>query len=157
DFIVLAAYMIFWFVREQGFSVWEAFLITLPAMALVGFLLQVAFINRALKTNDLLVPLLVTFGIAIIIQDGLREYFTTNSRSFALDLGSLPTRSVPIFGIQVGELSILVFLAAIAVLAVLSYIFYRTRLGRLLRATSDSAETIQLMGVNPRWIYAIAM
>ena len=47
--------------------------------------------------------------------------------------------------------------AAILVIVLLNQLFYRTALGRAFRATSDDAETAQLMGIDNDRIYAIAM
>jgi branched-chain amino acid transport system permease protein len=52
---------------------------------------------------------------------------------------------------------LLTLLSAIAVIVLLNLIFYRTPIGRAFRATSDDLEVAQLMGVDIRRIFAVAM
>lgn len=154
DFIVLAAFVLLAAATALGISVPLALLVALPFMFAFGWGLQKAVLNRTLGA-DLLVPLLVTFGLSIIIQNALLQGFSADSRR--LTLGAIETQSVTVAGVSVGVLPLLTFAAAVAVILALSVLFYRTSLGRTLRATSDSTEVVQLMGVDPSRVFAIAM
>ncbi|MDR3475252.1 MAG: branched-chain amino acid ABC transporter permease [Devosia sp.] len=154
DLIVLAAFVLLAMVTAFGLPLPIALLILLPFAFAFGWALQRYLLNRTLG-DDILLPLLVTFGLQIVIQNGLLVGFSADSRK--LSLGALETQSVNLLGLPVGLVPLITFLVAVIVLGVLSYIFYGTALGRRLRATSDSAEVVQLMGVNPRSIFAIAM
>jgi branched-chain amino acid transport system permease protein len=154
DFIVLAAYLILALATALFVPVWVALLIALPFMFALGWGLQRLVLNRTLGA-DLLVPLLVTFGLSILIQNGLLLQFSADSRR--LSLGALETASVTVGGITMGVVPLLTFATAVLVVVALTLIFYRTSLGRTLRATSDSPVTVQLMGVDPRKVFAIAM
>ena len=106
--------------------------------------------------RDLLPPLLVTFGLSIIIQNGLLEAFTADSRR--LRLGAIETASIELGGnLAIGVMPLLTLVSAIAVILLLNLLFYRTALGRAFRATSDDLEIAQLMGIDHHRIYAIAM
>jgi branched-chain amino acid transport system permease protein len=101
-------------------------------------------------------PLLVTFGISIIIQNGLLEVFTADSRR--LGLGAIETASIHLGGnLAIGVMPLLTLGSAIAVILLLNLLFYRTALGRAFRATSDDLEIAQLMGIDHHRIYSIAM
>ncbi len=154
DLIVLAAFVMLAMVTALGLPLPLALLILLPFAFALGWGLQRFLLNRTLG-DDILLPLLVTFGLSIIIQNGLLVAFSADSRK--LSLGPIETQSVNILGLQMGVIPLLTFAVAVAVLGVLSFIFYGTALGRRLRATSDSTEVVQLMGVNPRVVFAIAM
>lgn len=154
DLIVLAAFALLALVTAFGLPLPVALLIILPFAFALGWALQRYLLNRTLG-DDILLPLLVTFGLQILIQNGLLVAFSADSRK--LSLGAIETQSVDILGLSVGLVPLLTFAVAVIVLGVLSYIFYGTGLGRRLRATSDSAEVVQLMGVNPQVIFAIAM
>jgi len=154
DLIVLAAYAIVAMVTAWGLPVWVALLIAMPFLFAFGFGLQRVVLNRTLRSG-LLVPLLVTFGIAIIIQNGLLEVFSADSQR--LRFGAIETQSIDLGIATVGVFRLLTLGVAVAVILALSFLFYGTRQGRMLRATSDSAEYVQLMGVNPRIVFAIAM
>jgi branched-chain amino acid transport system permease protein len=129
--------------------------VVIPVMALFGYGLQRGILNRTLG-KDILPPLLVTFGLSVILQNGLLEIFTADSRK--LGAGALETASFPVTnGISIGFLPLLMFMTAVAVIAGLHYLFYRTALGRAFRATSDDTEIALLMGLDNKRIYAFAM
>jgi branched-chain amino acid transport system permease protein len=120
-----------------------------------GYGLQRGVLNRTLG-KDILPPLLVTFGLSVILQNGLLEIFTADSRK--LNAGALETASFQLVpGIDIGFLPLLQFVVAIGVILGLQYLFYRTALGRAFRATSDDPETAMLMGLDRRKVYAWAM
>ena len=155
DLIVLASFAILSLATWFGFDPFVAALLAMPAMFAVGFALQHVLLNRTLG-RDLLPPLLVTFGLSIIIQNGLLEAFTADSRR--LRLGAIETASVELGGnLAIGVMPLLTLGSAIAVILLLNLIFYRTALGRAFRATSDDLEIAQLMGIDHHRIYSIAM
>ena len=155
DLIVLAAYTILALVHFLGIDAFTAVLIAAPLMFVVGFLLQYVVLNRTLG-RDILPPLLVTFGLSIILQNGLLEAFSADSQR--LNAGALEVSSIALGGgLAVGVMPLLVLLSAIAVIFVLSIVFYWLPLGRAFRATSDDPEVAQLMGIDNRRIFAIAM
>ncbi len=153
DLIVLAAYLILMIVTLLGLGPFLAALIALPIMFALGWALQRVVLNRVLGT-DILPPLLVTFGLSVVLQNALLEGFSADSRR--IPAGWLETASLPIGPISVGVMPLLTFLSAIGVTLVLQFIFYRTSLGRAFRATSDDPVTASLMGVKPSSVFAQA-
>src|SRR5512140_2893810 len=79
DFIVLAAYLALVVSESLGLNPLVSLVIVVPLMAVAGYVLQRLVLNRTLG-DDLLPPLLVTFGLSVIIQNGLLELFTADSR-----------------------------------------------------------------------------
>ena len=155
DLIVLAAFAILSLTTWFGFDPFLAALLAMPAMFAAGFALQHVLLNRTLG-RDLLPPLLVTFGLSIIIQNGLLEAYTADSRR--LRLGAIETASIELGGnLAIGVMPLLTLGSAIAVILLLNLLFYRTALGRAFRATSDDLEIAQLMGIDHHRIYSIAM
>src|SRR3979490_1435876 len=108
DFIVLAAYLALVVTETLGIGPLPALLIVVPLMAAIGYALQCGLLNRTLG-DDLLPPLLVTFGLSVIIQNGLLELFTADSRR--LQAGAIEVASLQIVGISVGLLPLLQFVA----------------------------------------------
>jgi branched-chain amino acid transport system permease protein len=155
DLIVLAAFVILVLAEKLGLDPFAAALIALPILFVIGFALQHVLLNRTLG-RDLLPPLLVTFGLSIIIQNGLLQAFSADSER--LRSGAIETASIALGGgIAIGVVPLLTLASAIAVILILNLIFYRTPLGRAFRATSDDLEVAQLMGVDIRRIFATAM
>lgn len=155
DLIVLAAFTILVVAGKLGLDPFVAVLLAVPILFVIGFALQHVLLNRTLG-RDLLPPLLVTFGLSIIIQNGLLQVFSADSQR--LRSGAIETASIQLGGgIAVGVVPLLTLLSAIAVIVLLNLIFYRTPIGRAFRATSDDLEVAQLMGVDIRRIFAVAM
>ena len=155
DLIVLAAYVSLLVTQALGVDPLTSLLLVVPIMALVGYTLQRGLLNRTLG-DDLLPPLLVTFGLSIIIQNGLLELFTADSRK--LQAGALEVHTVELMqGVWVGILPFIQFIVAVIVVAGLQIVFYRTALGRAFRATSDDQAVAQLMGLDTRHVFAMAM
>jgi len=155
DLIVLAAYIALMVTTGLGINPLLALLIVVPVMALIGYALQRGLLNRTLG-DDLLPPLLVTFGLSIIIQNGLLELFTADSRK--LQAGAIEVQAFQALpGVWIGALPLIQFVLAIAVIASLQWLFYRTALGRAFRATSDDQSVAQLMGLDTRHVFAMAM
>jgi branched-chain amino acid transport system permease protein len=154
DLIVVASYLILVLAAAAGMHILVAVALVALAMFALGYALQFLVLNRTLG-RDILPPLIVTFGLSIVIQNGLLEAFSADSRR--LRVGALEAASVDLGGIVVGVMPLLTFAAAVAVILALNWIFYRTRLGRAFRATSDDPEIAQLVGISNRRIYAAAM
>lgn len=155
DLIVLAAYVALMVTQSLGIDPLTSLILVVPIMAGVGYALQRGLLNRALG-DDLLPPLLVTFGLSIIIQNGLLELFTADSRK--LQAGAIEVASFHLSqGIWIGALPLIQFMVAVAVIAALQVLFYKTALGRAFRATSDDQAVAQLMGLDTRHVFAMAM
>ncbi|NOD86880.1 MULTISPECIES: branched-chain amino acid ABC transporter permease [unclassified Ruegeria] len=153
DLIVFAAYLILLLVSLLGLSPFLAAIIAAPIMFGVGWALQRHVLNRVLGP-DILPPLLVTFGLSVVLQNALLEGFSADSQR--LPAGEIATASVQMGGLNLGVLPLLTFASAILVIVSLNQLFYRTELGRAFRATSDDAVTAGLMGIRPERIFASA-
>jgi len=154
DLIVMGAYLILVIVSVLGLDPFVAALFAAPVMFVVGWVLQKAVLNRTLG-EDILPPLLVTFGLSVVIQNSLLEGFSADSQR--ISMGALETASVDIGPVTVGLLPLLTFASAIVVIVGLNQIFYRTAIGRAFRATSDDPVTASLMGIRPDRVFATAM
>jgi branched-chain amino acid transport system permease protein len=155
DLIVAVAYLAWITVHATGLHPLLSLALVIPVAMSLGYALQYGILNRTLG-RDILPPLLVTFGLSVIIQNGLLELFTADSRK--LNAGTLETASFPVLpGVSIGYLPLLQFCVAVAVIAGLQYLFYYTALGRAFRATSDDSETAMLMGLDRRRVNAWAM
>jgi branched-chain amino acid transport system permease protein len=155
DFIVLAAYLSLVATEALGLGPLASLVIVVPLMGVVGYALQRGLLNATLG-KDLLPSLLVTFGLSIIIQNGLLQVFTADSHK--LSAGAIEVATIKLAeGLWVGVLPLLQFAVAVAVIAGLHLLFYRTALGRAFRATSDDPTVAQLMGLDNRKVFAWAM
>jgi branched-chain amino acid transport system permease protein len=154
DFSILAAFLALVVVQATGMNPLAALVLVAPLMAGLGWLLQRAALNRLLG-RGLLPPVLVTFGLSIIIQNALLETFSADSRR--LNPGGIETASMRLGPVSVGWFPVLTLATAVLVLVALQLFISRTALGRAFRATADDRETAALMGIDHRRLYALAM
>ena len=155
DLIVLCAYVAMMVVSATGLDPITSLIAVVPAMFIVGYALQRGLLNLTL-TGGLLPPLLVTFGISVIIQNTLLIAFGAYTRR--LQQGAIETQSIQLpGGIAVGVFPLIVFAVAVVSILALQLLFYRTGLGRAFRAASDDPGTAELMGIDNRHLYAVAM
>ena len=154
DLIVLSAYVGLMVINVTGMYPIATLVIVMPVMFCLGYLLQRGLLNQTLS-GGLLPPLLVTFGLSVIIENVLLEAFGADNRR--LQAGALETQSIAVGGIAIGVYPLIVFATAIVAIAGLQLLFYRTALGRAFRATSDDAETAELMGIDNRHLYALGL
>lgn len=154
DLIVLAAYLGLTTTVALGVHPLLALLVVIPAMAGIGYTLQRGLLNRTLG-DDILPPLLVTFGLSVILQNALLEVYSADPQK--MSAGALETAGMALGPLTLGVLPVMTFAIAVAVIAGLQGVFYRTALGRAFRAVSDNQDIAQLMGLNKAHVFGLAM
>lgn len=153
---VVAAYLLWQLAEQWEISPFLGLLIVVPVMALLGWLLHVTILERSLRSGQL-VPLLSTFGLAVVIDNLLFETFSADTRSLAPDIGDLAFGSLDLsVDVAAGQLALLTFAVAVALLVGLHVLLSYTSAGRAIRATTEDAEAAELVGINSRQVYAIA-
>jgi branched-chain amino acid transport system permease protein len=155
DLSILAAYLAMVVVSATGLNPFLAIPVVVPLMMLGGYALQRLLLNRSVDHGPL-APLLVTFGLSVIIQNVLLDVFSADSRG--LDAGEIENASIHLSNeISIGVFPSLTLLVAVAVLGGLGLMLARTQLGRALRATSDDHTAARLVGIDNRHVYAVAL
>jgi branched-chain amino acid transport system permease protein len=153
DFIVLAAFAAIALAPLVALQSVLAAVLLMPLAFGFGYALQRWVLNGTLG-RDPLPSLVVTFGLSIVIQNGLLELFSADPRS--LDSAGFSTRSLALGEFAVGALPLAIFGVALSCTVALQALFDRTALGRAFRAVSDDREIAELMGLDARRVYALA-
>jgi branched-chain amino acid transport system permease protein len=154
DLSVVAAFMAFVVADHLGWNALLTLAIVVPAMALGGLVLQLGVLNFTL--DSALAPILATFGLSVIIQNALLEEFSADARG--LEAGTIETESIEVTNeVSIGWFPLITLATAIALLGGLQLLVRYTALGRALRATSDDRRAVQLVGIDNRRIFAVAM
>src|ERR1700735_3780527 len=155
DLAVVAGYVAIGIITVTHAPVLWSFLIVVPVMAVAGYALQRTLLQGALD-RGVLTTLIVTFGLSVVIENGLLQFFTANSRGIGAGLplvrGSFTIGSQ----IQIGYLLVLIFAVAVVVLLGLQYFLSASKYGRMIRAVADDQEAAQLAGVNYKHVFGIA-
>jgi branched-chain amino acid transport system permease protein len=155
DLSILAAFLAVVAVEALGLHPFLALLLVAPLMAALGYALQMLVLNRLLG-RGILPPILVTFGFSIIIQNALLETFSADARR--LNPGGIETASLSLGGgLAIGWFPFITLAVAVLILVGLQLVIGRLSVGRAFRATSDDQETAELMGIDNRRLYGLAM
>jgi branched-chain amino acid transport system permease protein len=154
DLAVVAAYVALGVIAVTHLPAVWSFVLVVPIFAGLGYILQRTLIQASLN-RSVLTTLLVTFGLSVVIENGLQQFLSANSHS--LNIGSLVSDSFSIGSqIRIAYLDLAIFVIAVAVLLGLQYFLSSSRHGRLIRAVADDREAAQLAGADYRHIFGIA-
>lgn len=154
DMVILMSFVGFFVTETLGLGPFTAMLVVVPVALCLGYLLQRAVLNHTIS-KDPLRSLIVTFGISIVIQNLLLEFFSADTRGIAS--GGLESQSIQLSGdLAAGVLPLMVFASAIVITFGLQWLFGNTSIGRAFRATSDDHIAAGLMGINNAHVYAFA-
>jgi branched-chain amino acid transport system permease protein len=154
DLTILAAFLALSLIEATGVGPVVALIVIVPVMMIAGYLLQRGLLNRTLD-GGVLPPILVTFGLAVILQNVLLGVYSADSQG--IDAGSIESASITITdGLAVGILPLITLGTAVVVLMGLQLLLGRTQLGRSLRATADDRDAARLTGIDDRHVYAVA-
>jgi branched-chain amino acid transport system permease protein len=155
DFIVMSAFVVLFLQKMLHIgSPFTSLLILVPLMFIVGYVLQRVILNPTVG-DSILRPVLVTFGLSVIIQNGLQQVFSADSQK--LQGGQMEIASIALpRGLAVGVFPLCTLIVCVLLIAGLQWLLFHTSLGRAFRATSDDPTTAGLMGVNTRHLFAIA-
>ena len=146
DIAVVGAYLAWVVATKAGVSPFVSLIVILPAMLVAGYALQVALIARSLRGGQL-VPLLTTFGLAIVIQNALLEIFSPDVRSLGATAGAITKSSWRITdALAISWFGVAILVVAVLVLGGLDLFLRRTALGREMRATAIAVATAALAG-----------
>ncbi|WCN14900.1 branched-chain amino acid ABC transporter permease [Marinomonas mediterranea] len=153
DIAILGAFIVLLGVEYFNMSPWFAMIGAIPIMYVLGWLTQKYVFDRT-QRGGFLLPLLTTFGLAAVIQNGLFAGFGSDIRSLADYIGDLSWDSWDLTDeISVGKLPVIVFVIAVVTLVGLQLVLSLSRFGRAVRATALDPEAAQLCGIDSAEVY----
>jgi branched-chain amino acid transport system permease protein len=155
DFGILAAFIALFFVQWLDLSVWVSGILTVVLMFIIGYVLQRGLLNFTLGTDDTR-PILVTFGLSVILQNALLEGFSANPQGLKAEVLTRASFNIT-SDLAIGWFPLIIFIVAIIIIVAIQLFLASTKLGRAFRATSDDRDAAELMGINNRHIYSLAM
>jgi branched-chain amino acid transport system permease protein len=155
DLAVVGGYVALGVITVTHVPVLWSFLIVVPVMAVLGYLLQRTLLQQALD-RSILTTLLVTFGLSVVIENGLLQFINADSHSLGVNSAIITSSFSLGSQIQIAYLLLLIFVVAVVVLSGLQYFLSRSRYGRLIRAVADDKEAAQLSGVDYRHVFGVA-
>ncbi len=149
--IMLGAYLTYWMFTLWG---WDPFLslpVTILALFGYGYLVQRYLINLIVRA-PLFMTLLITFGIEVVMVNLARIVWSSDLRQVA---PSYAGANFSLGGITVPYVRLWVFVTTVLLSLLFLLLLGRTRLGRVIRATSQELRGARLSGVPVAHIYAV--
>jgi len=150
--VILGAYLSYELAARLHIDLFLGLLVTVPAMFVIGVVIQWAFIRPLRGRERTSMTLLVSYAVALIIEGLLYEFFGANSRQLN---ASYVTSSVHVFGFYLSYIYLYGFVLALVLVAALFTLLYRTKFGRSVRATMQDATAARLIGINISRVAAI--
>ena len=148
--LMLGAYVTYWLFSTVGLNPYLSLLVSMPLVFLIGVALQHFFVRRVVDAPELS-SLLLTFGISIALVNLAQLAFTSDLRSVEFLTGSF---LVGPFAFSKSRVIACLFAAGITALAFL--FLQKTRMGKAIRAVSQSREVAQVCGINVQRIHLLA-
>ncbi len=152
---VAAAYGVWVLADRFEIHPFVGLMVAVPVMGLVGWALHYLVLERSAKAGEL-VPILATFGLAVVMDNSMFNIFGADTRSLANYIDTLAYDGTDIGPLTFGHLSLLTFVVAVGLLGGLHLMLKHTALGRRIRAVADDPASAELSGVNAANANAIA-
>jgi len=153
DLMILGGFAASLAAQYLHIPVWATILVAIALLAALGYVVQRGLLDRALRLSEF-APLMVTFGISVIIPNVLVELFSNDTQP--LQIGALGTASIGLGSISIGWFPAITFVVAVILIVALQAFLNNTQPGRIMRATADDSRVVQLLGIDARRIYALA-
>jgi branched-chain amino acid transport system permease protein len=151
EFIVLGAYIVFYLATSAGLDPLVATLIAAPVVALIAYPLQ-HYALSPVMSRGAEAPLLITFGVSVILQNVFIVAFSADVRSLNAGYASA---NVNVLGVTLPVIYIICLVVAVVLLGATHLVLTRTGFGRRLRASSEDAVAAEVMGVNVKRVYSM--
>ncbi|HEX4208538.1 MAG TPA: branched-chain amino acid ABC transporter permease [Ktedonobacteraceae bacterium] len=149
--VILGAYLSYFLQQNLHIDLFLGLLITLPVMFILGMLIEWLFI-RPIKRDRTMLSILVTYGVALVIEGILNLVFSANNVKLQ---AWYVTDSFQIGGFYLSYIYVFGFLLAIGLLGALYLMLYRTKFGHSVRAAMENRTAAELIGINVERVSAI--
>jgi len=144
-FLILAAYLAWYFHRETGIDPLVSLVVTVPLFFVAGVVMQRLLLSRLRPATLTMMSVLLTFAVALTIEGMLGYVFSGTQRRIQLGYSG---SNFEVFGANIAAVKLIAFgLAALSLLG-LYLLMKKTRFGQALRATIQHPEAARLLGIN---------
>jgi len=150
--VILGAYLSYELSVRLHLDLFLGLLITVPAMFVIGVVIQWAFIRRLRGRERTSMTLLVTYAVALIVEGILYEIYGANPKQLN---ASYVQSSVHVLGFYLSDIYLYGFVLAVAIVVALYAVLYRTTFGRSVRATMQDETAARLIGIDVNRVAAV--
>jgi len=153
EFVMIGMYISYFLATSFGIDPVISLLFSMPALFLVGMLLQHFLIRRVLALGDM-PQIFLTFALSLLLVNLALLLLTANYRTVQTSYSET--------AIHVGELylpvaKLIAFAVAMTLSGLLWIFLHATDLGKAMRAAAQNRDVAMLMGINPDWVFSVAV
>ncbi len=150
DFLMVGAYLTWVLNKQYQWEPFVALLVVLPAMFVVGYVVQNVLINRIIE-RPVLIALLVTYGLGIAMANTVKLLYTANPRI----TNTVFTGFWEFGDVVLPVTKTLVLVAALLMMVGLYFFLFYTRFGKSIRAAAQNKEAARMVGIEIDLVYAV--
>jgi len=152
EFVMLGMYISFYLATRFGLDPILSLVVTMPALFVVGVVIQHLLIRRVLGPNDM-PQIFLTFALSLLLLNLALMLFTANYRTVHT---SYSDTAFHLGGLYIPVAKLIAFILAMGLSGALWLFLHTTDLGRAMRAASQNRDVAMLMGINPNRVFAVA-
>jgi branched-chain amino acid transport system permease protein len=153
EFVMIGMYISFFLATYFGIDPLLSLLISMPALFVIGVLLQQFLIRRVLGLGDM-PQIFLTFALSLLLLNLALLLFTANYRTVETPYSET---AIHLGGIYVPVAKLIAFVVAMALSGILWLFLHWTDLGKAMRAAAQNRDVAMLMGINPDRVFCVAV
>jgi len=153
EFVMIGMYISFFLATNYGIDPLLSLVVSMPALFVVGALLQHFLIRRVLALGDM-PQIFLTFALSLLLLNVALLLFTANYRTVQTAYSEAALQLGPLY-VPVAKL--IAFAVAMALSALLWGFLHATDLGKAMRAAAQNRDVAMLMGIDPDRVFAVAV
>lgn len=141
---MLGAFFGFFLITAFHLDIFSALIIAIIGSAVIGVIIEAVAFRTLRKAPDV-APMVCTLGLSVVLQNVAMLLWGSDTKSIP---DVIDSRVIPFAGAQISGSQMIIFGVAVALMAALQFILYRSKMGKAIRATAQNKEAAALMGVN---------
>ena len=150
--VFMTGAMVAYYTVEGGGPLWLGFALAIIAYGCLSVLVEITCFRRLRKTGDEEFGGVVSsIGAGLVITTIAQQISSTQILRFPFE--TFPVVIFRFWGLRVSILQLFMAGAALVMVLILGYLFYKTAFGRRVRAVTDNERAATLMGINPNKVY----
>jgi len=153
EFVMIGMYISFFLATKLGLDPLLSLAISMPALFLIGVLLQQTLIRRVLGLGDM-PQIFLTFALSLLLMNVALLVFTADYRTVHTSYSDSSFQLGPVY-ISVAKL--IAFVVAMLLSGALWLFLHATDIGKAMRAAAQNRDVAMLMGINPNRVFSVAV
>jgi branched-chain amino acid transport system permease protein len=153
EFVMIGMYISYFLAASFGVDPLLSLVVSMPALFVVGILLQHFLIRRVLALGDM-PQIFLTFALSLLLVNVALLLFTANYRTVQT---SYSETALHVGALYIPLAKLIAFAVAMLLSGLLWVFLHATDLGKAMRAAAQNRDVAMLMGINPERVFCVAV